>query len=383
MTVPMRVGFFTEVYRPIINGVVASVDGLAGGLRALGHDVYCFAPHIPGSDEGDGALRMPSLPLPTSTPYRLTVPLVSRRNRRGIINHLDVLHAHSPFVTGWMSVRYARRLHVPLVYTYHTRLEEYVHYLPFDPKATRFAASTLTRSFANLADAVIVPTPAMRQRLAEIGVTAHIEVVPSGIDLEHFGSGKPRADLRQSLGTRPGERLLLFVGRLGREKNVELLLDALTMTKVSARLVIAGDGPERDALEARATELNVSERVRFLGEVGREELPDLYASVDAFVFPSVSETQGLVLVEAMAAGTAVIAADAPVVRDVLGGAGRLVPLSAAAFAEAIDALPEAPDAPKNAENRRAAGRFGIDQQARHVASLYEALRSREIRAVAP
>lgn len=379
----MRVGFFTEVYRPIINGVVASVDGLAGGLRVLGHDVYCFAPHIPGSDEGDGALRMPSLPLPTSTPYRLTVPLVSRRNRRGIINHLDVLHAHSPFVTGWMSVRYARRLHIPLVYTYHTRLEEYAHYLPFDPKATRFAASTLTRSFANLADAVIVPTPAMRQRLAEIGVTAHIEIVPSGIDLEHFGSGKPRADLRQSLGTRPGEQLLLFVGRLGREKNVDVLLDALTITKSSARLAIAGDGPERETLEARANELNLGERVRFLGEVGRDELPDLYASVDAFVFPSVTETQGLVLVEAMAAGAAVIAADAPVVREVLGGAGRLVAPTAQAFAEAIDALPNTPDAARNAQNRMAAARFGIDQQARHVASLYEALRSREIHAVAP
>ncbi|HET9393149.1 MAG TPA: glycosyltransferase [Candidatus Rubrimentiphilum sp.] len=376
----MRVGFFTEVYRPIINGVVASVDGLAGGLRALGHDVYCFAPHIPGSDEGDGALRMPSLPLPISTPYRLTVPLVSRRNRRGIINHLDVLHAHSPFVTGWMSVRYARRLHVPLVYTYHTRLEEYVHYLPFDPKATRFAASTLTRSFANLADAVIVPTPAMRQRLAEIGVTAHIEVVPSGIDLEHFGSGKRRADLRQSLGARSGDRLLLFVGRLGREKNVEVLLDALTLTKTSARLVIAGDGPEREALETRANELNLGGRVRFLGEVGRDELPDLYASVDAFVFPSVTETQGLVLVEALAAGTAVIAADAPVVREVLGGAGRLVASSPEAFSEAIDALPDAQDDAQQARNRGAAARFGIDQQSRHVASLYEALRSREVQA---
>ena len=219
----------------------------------------------------------------------------------------------------------------------------------------------------------------MRQRLAEIGVTAHIEVVPSGIDLEHFSSGKRRADLRQSLGTQPEERLLLFVGRLGREKNVELLLDALTMTKVSARLVIAGDGPERDALEARANELKVGERVRFLGEVGRGELPDLYASVDAFVFPSVTETQGLVLVEAMAAGTAVIAADAPVVREVLGGAGRLVPVTAGAFAAAIDALPGAPDVARNAQNREAAARFGIEQQARHVASLYEALRSRNSR----
>lgn len=379
----MRVGFFTEVYRPIINGVVASVDGLAEGLRALGHDVYCFAPHIPGSDEGDGALRMPSLPLPTSTPYRLTVPMVSRRNRRGIINHLDVLHAHSPFVTGWMSVRYARRLRVPLVYTYHTRLEEYVHYLPFDPKATRFAASTLTRSFANLADAVIVPTPAMRKLLAEIGVTAHIEVVPSGIDLEHFGSGKRREELRRSLGTRPGERLLLFVGRLGREKNVDMLLDALTMTKAPARLAIAGDGPERDALEERARELNVSGRVHFLGAVDRAELPDLYASADAFVFPSITETQGLVLAEAMAAGAAIIATDAPAVRDVLGDAGYLVAGSPEAFAAAIDALPESPAPVQVNRSRAVAARFGIEQQARHVVSLYEALRKREVHATAP
>jgi glycosyltransferase involved in cell wall biosynthesis len=313
----------------------------------------------------------------------LTVPLVSRRNRRGIINNLDVLHAHSPFVTGWMSVRYARRLRIPLVYTYHTRLEEYVHYLPFDPKATRYAASTLTRSFANLADAVIVPTPAMRRRLAEIGVTAHIEVVPSGIDLGHFGAGKMRPELRRRLGANEGEKLLLFVGRLGREKNVELLLEALTLARVPARLAIAGDGPEREALEARAAELGVRERVRFLGALERSELPDYYASADAFVFPSVSETQGLVLVEAMGAGCAVIAADAPVVREVLGGEGRLVALSAQAFAAAIDALPATPDPDESARSRTAAARFGIDSQARRVVGLYEALRAREVQAAVP
>jgi 1,2-diacylglycerol 3-alpha-glucosyltransferase len=382
MTRPMRIGFFTEVYRPIVNGVVASVDGLAEGLRRLGHDVYCFAPHIPGSDDTDGALRMPSLPLPTSTPYRLTVPMVSRRNRRGIINTLDVVHAHSPFVTGWMSVRYARRLRVPLVYTYHTRLEEYVHYLPFDSKATRYAASTLTRSFANLADAVIVPTPAMRRRLAEIGVTAHIEVVASGIDLEHFGAGKMRADLRRALGTRSDERLLLFVGRLGREKNIELLLQALMLTTVPARLAIAGDGPEREMLEERAKELGLADRVRFLGGIPRAGLPDYYASADAFVFASVSETQGLVLAEAMAAGAPVIAIDTPVVRDVVGSDGWLVSGSAEAFARAIDALP-AGENPLRARGRRTAEAFGIDAQAQKVAALYETLRTREVQAAAP
>src|SRR5579862_7242932 len=187
----MRVGFFTEVYHPVVNGVVSSLDALAQGLRALGHEVYCFAPSAPGYDEGEGAVyRMPSLPLPINSPYRLTLPMVSRRKRHTILNRLDVLHAHSPFVTGWMSVRYARRLRIPLVYTYHTRLEEYAHYVPFDETATRRAAATLTRSFANLADAVIVPTPAMQTRLLELGVTARVEVIPSGIDLAHFGSGR-------------------------------------------------------------------------------------------------------------------------------------------------------------------------------------------------
>ena len=373
----MRIGFFTEVYRPIVNGVVASVDGLAEGLRRLGHDVHCFAPHIPGSDEADGALRMPSLPLPTGTPYRLTVPMVSRRNRVGIINNLDVLHAHSPFVTGWMSVRYARRLRVPLVYTYHTRLEEYVHYLPFDSKAARYAASTLTRSFANLANAVIVPTPAMRRRLAEIGVTAHIEVVPSGIDLEHFGAGKMRADVRRKLGAAGDERLLLFVGRLAREKNVELLLEALTMTTVPARLAIAGDGPERDVLEQRANELGVADRVRFLGAVGREELPDYYASADAFVFASVSETQGLVLAEALAAGCPVIAVDTPQARDVLGDHATFVSQDARQLAHALETMPASPDPAVRERLRNAALPFGVDIQTDRVIGLYADLIRRE------
>ncbi|MGA9944669.1 MAG: glycosyltransferase, partial [Candidatus Cybelea sp.] len=174
---PLRVGFFTEIYRPVVNGVVASVEALAEGLRARGHEVYCFAPRMPGYEEADGPVfRMPSLPLPTRTPYRLTLPLVSRRNLNGIIKRLSIVHVHSPFVTGWMGTRYARRYGMPLVYTYHTQLEAYAHYVPFEPNATRFAAAALTRAFANQADAVVVPTPAMATRLRQLGVTVRLEV---------------------------------------------------------------------------------------------------------------------------------------------------------------------------------------------------------------
>ncbi len=370
----MRVGFFTEVYHPIVNGIVASVDGLACGLRALGHEVYCFTPHVPGYEERDEPVfRMPSLPLPTATAYRLTVPLVSRHNRRAVINRLDILHAHSPFVTGWMAVRYARRLRIPLVYTYHTQLEEYAHYVPFEPQATRRAASTLTRSFANLADAVIVPTESMREHLIDLGVTVRVEVIPSGIDLHTFSCGTRSAALRTSAGVRAGERMLLFVSRLAREKNVELLLDAVRVCSVPVHLVIAGDGPERAALEARAQENGIADRITFLGAVDRAALPDLYASADAFVFPSVTETQGLVLTEALAAGTLVIAADAAPVREVLDGAGRLVAATREAFAEAFAAVPASPEAGETARACAAAGRYGIDRQAADIAALYQDL----------
>jgi glycosyltransferase involved in cell wall biosynthesis len=379
----MRVGFFTECYHPIVNGIVASVDALADGLRARGHDVYCFAPKAPGYDETDGPVfRMPSLPLPTGTPYRLTVPVVSRRNLNGIIKKLDVIHAHSPFVTGWMAMRYARRYGIPFVYTYHTRLEEYAHYVPFDETATRYAATTLTRNFANVADAVIVPTPAMRDRLRELGVVTHVEVVPSGIDLHHFGSGTRSAALRASLGIGPRDRMLLVVSRLAREKNVDLLLEALALcADTSLKLVVAGDGPEREALEERLAALDLKARVRFAGTVARERLPDLYASCDAFVFASVTETQGLVVAEALAAGATVLAADTAQARDVLGDAGSLFAPNPETFAAAFATVAPSPDPGAAANAKRAATRFGADAATSAVLGLYERLTVRSPQAV--
>jgi len=371
----LRAGFFTEVYRPVVNGVVESVDTLAAGLRARGHEVYCFAPRMPGYEERDGPVfRMPSLPLPTRTPYRLTLPLVSRRNVNNIIKRLSLIHVHSPFVTGWMGLRYARRYGMPVVYTYHTQLEAYAHYVPFEPNATRFAASQLTRTFGNLVDAVVVPTPAMKRHLRDLGVTARIEIVPSGIDVERFGAGRNDKSLRERVGVRDGDRLVLFVSRLAREKNVELLLEAFAQTRdASLRLVIAGDGPAREELELRARELGILERTMFLGVVAREQLPDLYASADVFVFPSTTETQGLVQAEALAAGTYVIAADCDSNREVLGEAGRLAQPTSGAFAEALMEIPpeRSPAAVRAA--KAAAGRFAIDAQLDRMLALYRSL----------
>ena len=375
----LRVGFFTECYRPIVNGIVASVDGLAQGLRSRGHDVYLFTPKIPGYEhDAGGVVRLHSLPLPVNSPYRLTLPLVSRRNLNSVIKRLSVIHAHSPFVTGWMGVHYSRRFNIPLVYTYHTQLEQYVHYVPFDAATTRRAASAVTRLYANAADAVIVPTQAMREHLQSVGVTARIEVVPSGIDLHAFGSGRRTPELRQTLGAAPGERLALCVSRIAREKNLELVLQALAAAPDPAlKLALVGEGPAREWLELRAEELGVAHRVCFAGAFERERLPDVYACADSFVFPSVSETQGLVLAEALAAGCPVIAVDTPQARDVLGECATIVPEDARQLAQALEKMPSSPDATVRERLRNAALPFGVDIQTDRVIDLYADLTRRD------
>ncbi len=374
----LSVGFFTEIYRPVVNGVVESVDTLAEGLRGRGHSVYCFAPQMPGFDGDERAVfRMPSLPLPTNTPYRLTLPLVSRRNVNNVIKRLSIVHVHSMFVTGWMGLRYARRYGMPVVYTYHTQLEAYAHYVPFQPRATRFAALQLTRTFGNLVDAVVVPTPAMATHLRDIGVEARIEVVPTGIDVERFGQGRRDDALRAGLGAKLGDRVLLFVSRLAREKNVELALRAFAQTSdPDLKLVIAGDGPARAELQTLADELGIAKRTRFLGAVARDQLPDLYASADAFVFPSTTETQGLVQAEALAAGAYVISADAASNREVLGSAGRIVEPTVAGFATAMQETPAAPSQPSIQCARSAAARFAVGHQVDRIIEIYASLLER-------
>jgi glycosyltransferase involved in cell wall biosynthesis len=291
-----------------------------------------------------------------------------------IIKRLSLVHMHSLFVTGWAGLRYARRYGIPAVYTYHTQLEAYAHYVPFEPKATRYAATQLTRTYCNLVDAVIAPTPTVAEYLQEIGVDARIEVIPSGIDVDRFAAGRRDEALRARLGVRGGGRMALFVSRLAREKNVDLLLHAFAdANDPSLTLVIGGDGPVRAELEQRAVDLQIAERVLFLGAVDRAALPDLYASADAFVFPSTTETQGLVQAEALAAGCFVIAADCSANRHVAGDAAVVVEPTRAAFAAALREIPGRPDPVRAQRASIAARRFSAAEQAERVLALYHSL----------
>ncbi len=354
----LSVGIFTEVYHPIRNGVVASLDALAVALAARECAVTVVTPQMPRyKDAAANVVRLPSLPLPTPTSYRLTLPVFARTDRERT-RDFAIVHAHSPFVTGALALALARRRRIPLVFTYHTQLEAYAHYVPFEPRLVRRAAAALTQRFANAADAVIVPTPTMLRRLRALGVTTPIAVVPSGIDVAAFAASARGAAIRARYAIPRDARVVAFVGRLGREKNIESVIDAFArMNDETARLLLVGDGPHRARLERRAREAGVAARTTFTGELPRESLPDVYSAADVFAFASRSETQGLVLVEALAAGVPVVALDTPQTRDVLEDAGELVGEGTQALAMGLArVLASDPDSPSARERARAARR---------------------------
>ncbi len=381
----MKIAIFTEVYRPIVNGVVTSVDSLAEQLRTLGHDVFTFAPHIPkGAESAGRVFRMPSLPLPARTQYRLTLPLVARRNKRRFLSRCDIIHSHSLFITGWMASYYARRrFRVPLVYTYHTLLDSYAHYSPLGQRITSQLTRELTRTYANAADAVIVPTKAVAGELRRQGVTAPICVVPTGVDIEvfrRFDREDGRA-VRDKLGIGREMPLLLLVSRLAPEKNVPLAIEALGRLRQrlpDAQLLLVGSGPTLHQLKEQAKASGLSDAVHFVGSVEHAEIPLFYAASDVFVFPSVTETQGLVLAEAFASGVPVVALDNPQTRDVFGEhlAGEIVQDAESMANAAFELI-------SNTERRRvavthaktAAAAFDARATAGRVLAIYEAVLS--------
>lgn len=364
----MRIGFFTECYRPIVNGVVASVEASREGLRRARHDVICITPSVPGYEDAENdVIRIPSLPLPTMTGYRLTVPVALDRR----IGALDIVHAHSLFITGHLAARCARVQGVPLVFTYHTRLDQYAHYAPFGRELTRRGLAARTRSFANAAAAVVTPSADAARYLVSIGVGTRIEVVPSPVDLAALAAGRRREDVRARLGAERGDLLVLVAGRVAWEKNPRLALAAAAAAP-RVRLAFAGEGPARAALEDEAARLGIAARVRFAGLVAPAEMPDLYASVDALLFPSTSETQGLVLAEAMAAGLPIVAVQSAATREIAGGAAAIVAPDAGAIAQALESI--GPGRRQSAI-QLASRRFSIEEQAGRLTALYESLRS--------
>jgi 1,2-diacylglycerol 3-alpha-glucosyltransferase len=339
----VRIALFTNNYLPFCGGVTISVETLRRGLEASGHEAWVFGPRLTGAEDASVKIvRYPSIPVATYPEFALAVPYSRRIERLVTALEFDVIHAHHPFLLGPAARRLARRTRRPLVFTYHTRYEKYAHYVPLPLGLVQAAALRISAGFAAQADAVLAPSAVIRDELHARGVRAPIAVVPTGIDLTRCRPGDREA-ARRSLGVGAGEPLVLYVGRLDREKSVDRVLSAferVASTIPAARLVLVGQGTEAERLRRVAASLPVADRIRFLGLRPHDSLAECYQAADVFLFASETETQGLVLAEAAACGLPAVAVNAAgcdeVVRD--GDTGILTKGDPAALAEAAIGL---------------------------------------------
>ncbi len=316
----MRIALFTECYRPVINGVVVSVSTYARELTRQGHEVRVFAPAYPGYQETDPRVhRLPSLSLSRSA-YPLAWPRVSRRTKQVLSAYQpDIVHANHPFLTGRMARLEARRLERPLVFTYHTLVRAYAHYLPLPRGLVEALAVRWSRGFSEASDCVIVPTSAIAEVLRSYGVERRIEVIPTGIDLEAM-RGEPLPPCRERFGLPADVPIVCYAGRIASEKSVDVLLQAFARVGKQhreAHLLLVGGGPWMAQCQEMAKALGLAGRVRLTGYVSQREVFGCLAEATLLAFPSLTDTQGLVVLEAMALGCPPVAARSGAVAEIL------------------------------------------------------------------
>ena len=341
----MRVLFISDVYFPRVNGVSTSIRTFRQDLAAHGVETHLVAPRYeaaPAAEE-PGVLRVPSAGVPRDPE--------DRRMRWGALTRaldalapsaFDLVHIHTPFIAHYAGVRFARRAGIPCVATYHTFFEEYLHhYLPVLPRRVgRWLARSFTRSQCDDVRGLIAPSEPMRAVLLDYGVTTPIHVLPTGLPGDRFRAGDARA-FRARAGLREDARLVTYIGRVAHEKNIGFLVQMFAEVRrrvPQAVLVIAGEGPARAALQQQVSSLGLTPHVHFAGYLDRDTvLLDCYAAADVFVFASRTETQGLVLLEAMAQGAPVVSTAELGTRSILvpGSGALVVPEEQEAFAAAV------------------------------------------------
>jgi 1,2-diacylglycerol 3-alpha-glucosyltransferase len=321
----LRVAMLTNNFLPFIGGVPLSIERLRQGLRMLGHKVLIVAPSYRiQKREEEGVLRAKSMfAIGEEKEFRLANVFQPRLRREVTRFKPDIVHVHHPFWLGSLGLWIARRRRVPAVYTYHTRLEHYAHFVPLPGLLFRNLISHyLIKRFANKCDGVIVPTYSAEEYLRVLGVRSNIFVQPTGIDFEQFQTVQPEklAQLRRSLNI-GNERVLISVSRLSTEKNIDFMIDAVEglheQSPVPFKFLIIGDGNDRARLQQRIDRLGLSEVVILAGSVPPEDIAAYYRLGDAFLFASKSETQGMVILEAMAAGLPVVAVRSSGIDDVV------------------------------------------------------------------
>ena len=309
----MRVGIFTDTYRPQVNGVVSSILTLEKELRKKGHKVYIITTTDPDAPMVEpNVLRLPSMEFKPLPQYRLGMLYSSRIIKKIKRLELDIIHSQTEWGVGTFARFAAINLEIPLVHTYHTLYEYYTHYITrghFTVPAKKLAAA-ISKFYCEKCNALIVPTRKVEDILYSYDVDKNMNIIPTGIELNKFYRENYTDEeikfMRESFNIQDSDFLCVYIGRIAKEKSIDVLIDMFSKIKDETfKFMIVGRGPVVDELKNQAENLGISDRVIFAGEVAHDKVPVYYQMGDVFLNASVSETQGLTFVEAMAAKTPV------------------------------------------------------------------------------
>ena len=341
----MRIAMLTNNYKPFLGGVPISIERLSNGLREQGHEVFIFAPSYENQVNEENVIRYKSLKEDNKITGKFAVPNIFDLNieRKFKELNIDIIHVHHPMLIGWTAIYLGKKYNIPVTFTYHTRYEEYLHniklYDALDNRKNRdkgilnniendiltFTKETLVpkgvKTFSNMCDMIFAPTKEIKNYLEEINVNTNINVMPTGLEDTHFIGDESRTREIRDKYIDDKKYLFCTVSRLTKEKNVEFIIDGIKRLKEKVgdifKLLIIGDGPLKEELKEKVSNLGIKSNVEFLNNIPNKNIGDYYRACDLFLFASKSETQGIVLIEAMAAKNPVVAVRGTGVVDIV------------------------------------------------------------------
>ncbi len=369
-----------DSYKPYTSGITNYVDINKRHLEMAGHEVFVFTfGDLDYKDQEPNIIRNRGMPLSDSGFY---LSMRYSRSAKKLLQTMDVVHVHHPFLSGRLALRYVSSLNIPVAYTNHTRYDLYAHaYLPIMPdKVSLSLLQAYMPSFCKAMDLVITPSAGMEKVLRELNVEGNIEVVPNGVDLKLFSSAVPLA--RADFGYTENDTLLVYAGRLAPEKNIPFLLKSfagITQAFPNVYLLMVGSGAHQfeEEIHSLVSELDITQRVQFTGKIAYDQLPAYLAMCDIFVTASISEVHPLSVIEAMGTGLPVMGIQSVGVGDTVDDnvTGFLATHDQAAFTAKLTRLCLDPDLRAQMSNsaRKASANYSIERTTRLMLHQYEKL----------
>jgi len=379
----MRIAFFTNCYKPLVNGVVTSISSLKEAYERKGHDVYIFAPRVEDYvDQEKNVFRYRSVNLTSKVKYPLPIPLSFKVKKIITEFNPDIVHFHHPFLLSSPAIMYGKKLGIPKILTLHTQYEQYAYYVsPVPERITQEAIKMIISNLAYKTDCITTPSDSMKKIMENYGIKNRIEVIPNAIHLISFKEDdeSKRTEIKKKYNLKEDDKIILFVGRIAREKSIDKIIEALAIIKrkgiSKVKLLIVGRGPAMDELKQLIQSLGIEEEVIFTGAVSNEEIQHYYKMAYLFTITSTSESFGIVIIEALASGIPVLAVRAPGAVDILTDEvdGLLTENNVEQFANALEKLIREPELREKLSHEalKTSKKYNIDIISEKMINLYQ------------